>query len=278
MSTVEKLVTRAYKTVFEMSENIISLTNVRLEKFDKIILDDINITLNKGDCCTIIGPNGAGKSSLLSILSGYDWPSVGTVCFCGEKYGEVDLFKIRQKIGIVSTSRMPEFAKHFSVSDIIETGFFGTHMIPFGQKVSENQSKIVNSLLKEYKLEGFANRLFTSLSTGEKMKTLILRAIVSNPKLLLLDEPVSGLDIYNRALVLEFIETISKTDIAILIISHHLEEMPQCTTNATLLKNGKILASGMPETVLTGKNLSALFDCNVKVVSIEEKFYSHAML
>ncbi|MGE4286677.1 MAG: ABC transporter ATP-binding protein [Phycisphaerae bacterium] len=259
-------------------KEIIRLSNVSLEKYGKMILDGIELSLSPGSCCTVVGPNGAGKSSLLSVLSGYDWPSTGAVSFCGETYGDVDLFSVRKHIGVVSNSRVPEFPGFFTVRQIIETGFFGCHMIPFGERISPQQSAAISAMLEKYELVPFGVRRYNSLSTGEKMKTLILRAIVNEPRLLLLDEPAAGLDIYNRAVVMSFIETLDLAEKAMLIISHHLEEVPSRSDNIMLLKDGRIFKQGLPDETFTNDNMSALFGCNVKVMKIDSRFYTRAEL
>ncbi|AQQ08611.1 putative ABC transporter ATP-binding protein YlmA [Sedimentisphaera cyanobacteriorum] len=164
---------------------IIRLENVCLDKYGKRILDGINLSISAGECCGLIGANGSGKSSLLSLISGYDWASEGSVWFCGEKFGKVNLPEIRKDIGILSLSRTPEFSKRLTVLELIKTGVTGTIM-PASWLKSEDKkaSQKAEDLLEKYKIQHFKTRRIATLSTGEMMMCLLLRAVAGEPKLL----------------------------------------------------------------------------------------------
>ncbi|OXU14037.1 ABC transporter ATP-binding protein [Sedimentisphaera salicampi] len=261
-----------------MSE-IIRLENVCLDKYGKRILDGISLSISCGECCGLIGANGSGKSSLLSLISGYDWASEGSIWFCGERYGEVNIPEVRKEIGLLSLSRTPEFSKNLTVFELIKTGVTGTIMPALWLKSEDMRaSQKAEELLAEYEMQHFKSRRLATLSTGEMMKTLLLRAVAGEPKLLLLDEPASGLDIFNRALILDFIKRLNNGKRAIMTVTHHLEELPDSLDSVTVLKSGREVITGCPEEVLKDSVLSEAFACRVEVVKIGSRYLANASL
>jgi iron complex transport system ATP-binding protein len=252
-----------------MSEKtVISLKNVTVIRDHIKILSDINWQVTQCQCCAIIGPNGAGKSAFAAVLSGYLWPQEGSVCVFGKTYGEVNLQEIRRKIGLIEPSRIPPFDETMSVREVVATGLFGTIVLPPDKKITKQQWKRVDSQISFFKLQKQRNIGIDTLSTGEQTKVLIARAMISQPKMLILDEPTSGLDMGNRAIVAKVLNKLhkQKNPPTMIIISHHLDELPKSLGQAILLKKGKILQQGKPQKVLTSHNLSKTFDCKVEVL------------
>ncbi|MFA5292205.1 MAG: ATP-binding cassette domain-containing protein [Phycisphaerae bacterium] len=247
---------------------IISLKNVTVVRSDLQILNNVNLQVLEGQCCAVIGPNGAGKSALVAVLSGYLWPQSGSVRILGKTYGQVDLQNVRRKIGLIEPSRMPRFDETMPVRDVIATGLFGTVMLPLNRKISKQQWRKVDSQISFFKLGKQKSIGIGTLSTGEQTKTLIARAMISQPQMLILDEPTSGLDMGNRAIVVKILNKLRKhkNPPAIIIISHHLDELPKSMDQAVLLKKGKIVEQGKPKKVLTSANLSKTFGCKVEVL------------
>jgi len=247
---------------------IISLKNVTVTNNNFNILSDITCQLWPKQSCAVIGPNGAGKSALVAVISGYLWPQDGSVSVFGKTYGEVNLHEIRRKIGLIEPSRMPHFDTDMPVRDIIATGLLGTLMLPPDKKISNQQWRKIDSQISFFKLQKQQNLNIETLSTGEQTKVLIARAMISNPKILILDEPTNGLDMGNRAIVVKIINKLHKhkNPPAIVIISHHLDELPKSLDYAILLKKGKIVEQGKPNKVLTSANLSKTFGCKIEVL------------
>ncbi|MCE5340680.1 MAG: ATP-binding cassette domain-containing protein [Planctomycetaceae bacterium] len=247
---------------------IIDLKNVTVVQDSFKILRNISFEIMPGECCAIIGPNGAGKSALVAVISGYLWPQDGSVSVFGETFGEVDLQSVRGKIGIIEPSRMPHFDEGLTVRDVIATGLFGTLMLPFYRKITKQQWKKVDSQVSFFKLRKQASLPIGTLSSGEQTKVLIARAMISQPKMLILDEPTNALDMGNRAIVVKILNKLrkQKNPPAIVIISHHLDELPKSLDYAVLLKSGKIISQGKPQKVFTSANLSKTFGCKVRVL------------
>ena len=259
-----------------MSETVLKLEHVNYYRDDSQILSDINLELEAGEHLAIIGPNGAGKSVLAAFISGYQWPSSGSITVFGERFGTVNLFDIRKQMGIISTSRIPEFSPKITVRDIVATGLFGTIVLPLGVEISEPQWRKVDQELQFVDMTKHADKPFRLLSTGQKMRAFIARAILSNPRLLILDEPCSGLDIRARALVIKIMDQMGtrQNRPSIAIISHHLEELPTHVDKVLLLKDGKTLAYGQPSDVITGENFSKGFGCQIEIIKNNGRYLS----
>ncbi len=255
---------------------IVILKNVSVKVNGKEILSSINWSVDKGNCCAIVGPNGSGKSTLLAIISGYIWPTLGKVTVFGEDFGEIDIFEIRKNIGIVCPSRIPEIHNFMLVKMVVATGLFGTITIPPYSIIKEKQWKKVVKKLSIVGLKSYQNKRFAELSTGEQMRVLIARALVGNPKLLLLDEPTAGLDLGARVAIIKTLEKLKQlaSPPTIIIASNHIEELPSTIENILLIKKGKIITQGNPYDVLTSENLGRTFDCNVNVFHENGHFYT----
>ena len=133
---------------------------------------NISLQIAAGSCCAILGPNGSGKSTLLAVLSGYVWPSRGTVSIGGQVYGRVDLARIRRSIGLIEPSRSPAFDERMCVRDVVATGLFGTVRLPFHEEIRPEAWKRVEAEMELLGLDELRDNAFTQLSTGEQMRAL----------------------------------------------------------------------------------------------------------
>lgn len=257
-----------------MSCTAIELKNVSVARRGNAILSDINLTVETGCCCAILGPNGSGKSALMAVLSGYLWPSTGTVCVDGRAYGRVDLAQIRQGIGLIEPSRAPKFDERMSVREMVATGLFGTIVLPPHREPDEDQWRRVDEEVASAGLSAIGERAYGDLSSGEQMKTLLARAMVSEPRILLLDEPTVGLDIGSRAACVAVLDRLlQRTDPpTMVIVSHHLDELPYGVGKIVLMKGGRVVGQGMPSQILTSEHLTRLFDCRIDVIENDGRF------
>ena len=240
----------------------------------KTVLSNVSLSVNRGKCCAIIGPNGSGKSTLIAIIAGYLWPSSGSVTVLGQTYGMADVAKIREQIGLITPSRIPEFEHRTPARDIVAAGLFGTIVIPPHKTISRWAWQKVDKEIASVGLKKQAANPFGRLSTGEQMRILIARAMVSRPKLLILDEPTAGLDMGTRVAVIKSLENLLRRKNAptLIVVSHHLDELPYPLEQVVLLKNGRVFAQGTAEQTLTSRNLSRVFDCPVDVISDKGRF------
>lgn len=230
-------------------------------------MTDISVAVEAGTCCAILGPNGSGKSALVAVISGYLWPSGGTAIVNGQVYGRVSLSRVRRAIGLIEPSRVPAFDERMCVREVVATGLLGTLMLPPGLEVGREQWRRVEEELSMVGLEDFGPRPYAVLSTGEQMKTLLARAMVSNARILLLDEPTVGLDMGARMACMEVLDgLLSRPDSpTVVIVSHHLDELPRVVAKVLFMNEGRVVGQGPPDALLTSVKLSELFRCRVEV-------------
>jgi iron complex transport system ATP-binding protein len=252
----------------------IELRGVNVFRSGKRILNDIHLCVPRRACCAVMGPNGSGKSSLISIVSGYDWPSSGRVRVNGHVFGRVPLERVRRGIGLIEPSRSPEFEPGMRIRDLVATGLFGTIRLPLSHDITGTQWAKVDVEIERLGLTAFKDVPFARLSTGERMKGLIARAMLAGPELLLLDEPSVGLDMGARARLIQHIDTLCAREPAptVVVVTHHLDELPSSVDHVVLLKGGCILAQGRPDEVLTSEKMSDLFSCRVHVTFDHGRF------
>lgn len=262
-----------------MNQCAIVLRGVSVTRGGRSILSAINLNLPRGACCAVIGPNGAGKSALMAVICGYLWPSQGTVTVDGQAYGTVHLDRVRRHIGLVEPSRSPEFAPRMTVREVVATGLWGTVMLPLHQEPSPNQWERVDEEIRSLGLTALTGQAFGLLSSGEQMKTRLARARVTDADILLLDEPTAGLDMGARAACVKVLEELHETEDrpTMVIVSHHLDELPKNLDLAVLMKQGEIPYQGPPDEVLTGPKLSAVFDHPMEVRRRHGRFTAHVL-
>ncbi|HEY9205034.1 MAG TPA: ABC transporter ATP-binding protein [Candidatus Methanoperedens sp.] len=249
-----------------MSSNpVVLLKQVSFVRNKNLILDDISLCINPGEHWAIIGPNGSGKTSLISIISGYHHPSKGTAGVFGKKFGSTDLRELRRSIGECSSEVRNMIHGLEPAGDIVLSGKFAS--IGLYESPCPDDLKLADELLEFFGLSDMKHRPFETLSDGEKQKTVIARALMPQPKLLVLDEPCAGLDLKAREELLESIQKISAKPggPTLVYITHHVEEIFPEITHALALRHGRIVASGTKKEVITGEVLSETFGLSIEL-------------
>jgi len=230
------------------------------------ILSEIHWEVRSGDCWALLGPNGAGKTTLLTVAAAVEFPSSGTVEILGRTLGETDVFRLREEIGFVDSRAGRRFAPRLSVREIVRTG--ATQTIGyFEERLTGTELERADELLALLGLGAIARRRFADCSHGERTRCLIARALMPRPRLLLLDEPGSGLDLSGRETLLGALDRLVADDplLALVTTTHHLEELPATTTHALLLASGRVVATGPADSTLTDGLLSTCFGLPVVV-------------
>lgn len=232
------------------------------------ILKDITWQIKKGEHWSLIGLNGSGKTSLLNIINGYIWPTLGTISVLGKKFGTYPLNELRKKIGWVSSSIKEKLHTNDTAVEIVLSGKFAS--IGLYNQISNGDFQLAHECLEALGAEGLIDRQYGTLSQGEQQKVLIARAMMTAPDLLILDEPCIGLDIFAREDVLKRIQDLSERPDAptLIYVTHHIEEILPCLSNTLLLKQGEVFAKGKTKEVMTTKQLTAFFN---RQLIIEEK-------
>ncbi|MDN4493419.1 ABC transporter ATP-binding protein [Ureibacillus aquaedulcis] len=244
---------------------LINLCEVTVTKNKKNILSNINWQVKKGEHWSILGLNGSGKTTLLNVINGYIHPTIGQAEILGESLGKTYIPDLRKQIGLISTSIQQQIQNFESVLSIVLSGKFAS--IGLWEAVEKEDVEAAQNYMKILNCTHLQEREYGTLSQGERQRVLIARALMANPKILILDEPCNGLDIITREELLKIIDDLSKTrDCPTLIyVTHHVEEILPCFTHSLLLRNGEVFKKGGSSELLTEENLSNFYGRAVSV-------------
>ena len=238
-----------------------------LSRGNTVILDDLSWQVKRGEHWVILGPNGSGKTSLLSALTANLTPSDGTVDVLGERFGESDWRELRKSIGMVSSSVRQRMADEEPALETVVSGKYA--MIDFWGRVTAGDRRAAMRILRQTECLHLAERPWRVLSQGERQRILIGRALMAKPRLLILDEPCSGLDPVAREHFLQFVERLGRARgsgaPALVLVTHHVEEITPAFTHVLILKKGRVLATGEKKKTLTSQNLAKAFDAKMRL-------------
>lgn len=242
----------------------IELSGVEFHRARRSILRQVCWQVRQGEHWAVVGANGSGKTTLLQVAVGYLWPTEGSVSVLGEQFGQVDLRQLRRKIGWVSSSLAGMIHGEQTALQIVLSGAFAATGL--FDKPSKDQKARAGELLEQLGCRRIADSAYRVLSLGEQQRVLIARALMPRPEVLILDEACAGLDLPSREGLLEMIDQLARRDAATLIlVTHHIEEIPPAFSHVLVLKNGQVLSAGPKKEVLTGATLSRAFDLSVEV-------------
>lgn len=259
-----------------ISEPLFQMENIHLERDKNVILHDFHWKVSPGEHWVIFGPNGAGKTSILNVLQAYLWPTTGKVKVFGGTLGDgVNVFDMRRQIAVVSESVRNLINNNLTGREVIVTGLRG-HLNLFSDETPEEIER-AEELATRTGITSLLKKPFRVMSTGERQRILITRALTEQPRILVLDEPCSGLDLAGREWVLHTIERVAAQENApsLLLTTHHVEEMTAAFTHALLIKEGRAFAQGTLDAVFTGENLSELFGMEIQVEKVGTRRTAH---
>jgi iron complex transport system ATP-binding protein len=230
------------------------------------ILREIDWTIQPGEHWALLGPNGAGKTTLLTLLGAVEFPSRGMVELLGERMGRTDVFRLRERIGFVDARIGRRLAPGLTARQVVETGATGT-VGWLEERIGGWEHDRATVLLATVGCGDLVGRRFADCSHGERTRILIARALMPNPRLLLLDEPGSGLVLAGRETLLAALARLAADEpgLALVVTTHHLEELPPSTTHALLLREGRVVARGTVSEALVDEALSSCFGLSVTV-------------
>lgn len=239
---------------------VLRLEGVSVRRDRATLLGEIDWFVEEDERWVIIGPNGAGKTTLLQIAAATVHPTTGTADILGERLGGVDLFELRPRIGFTSAALAERVSPGAMVIDLVLTGSYAVLGRWQEEYTSEDVHRAVG-LLEQMGCAHLIQRRFATLSEGERKRVQIARALMPNPELLLLDEPAAGLDLGARESLLRRLAGLAYHDAApcLVLVTHHVEEIPPGFTHGMLLRDGRVVASGPLDAVVTEENLSACF-------------------
>jgi iron complex transport system ATP-binding protein len=251
---------------------ILQISNLRIQRGRTLILDEINWRVERGQHWVILGANGSGKTSLLSALTGYLTPTAGEISVLGQSYGRSDWRELRKNIGIVSSSVRQMMHDEEPALISIVSGKYA--MIDFWGEPKRADIAAAKKILAQIECSHLADRPWAVLSQGERQRVLIGRALMAKPRLLILDEPCAGLDPAAREHFLQFLQRLGsqKNSPALVLVTHHVEEIMPVFSHVLILKNGKALAAGKKSGTLNAKVLSEAFAAPLSLRNIENRF------
>ena len=245
---------------------VAELAGVTVRRGDAVLIDSLDLAINEGERWVVIGPNGAGKTTMLQVLAAQMYPTEGVVGLLGEVVGTVDVFELRPRIGLTSSALAERLPRGERVQDVVLSAAYA--VIGRWQETYDDIDIVrATRLMASLRIDHLADRTFGTLSEGERKRAQIARALMTDPELLLLDEPASGLDLAGReALVDTLSDLFTDPDSpASLLVTHHAEEIPLGVTHCLLMSGGHITAAGPVRETLTGDNLSRAFGMPLRV-------------
>ncbi|MFF3329830.1 ABC transporter ATP-binding protein [Streptomyces sp. NPDC002888] len=240
--------------------DVLRAEDVHLVRDGRPILQEVSLTVRPGEHWALLGANGAGKSTLLALLGARVHPTRGTVDVLGHRLGRVDVRELRSYVGHVDP-RHP-LTEPLRVRDVVLTGLTNS-VAPLPRwRPTPGQRVRADRLIDTLGLSSHREARWPTLSQGQRGRTLIARALMPQPRLLLLDEPATGLDLPGRERLIDALGTLREAHprLATVLVTHHLEELPPHTTHALLLREGRTLARGPAAEVLTGDQVGTCFD------------------
>ena len=259
-----------------MTVDVLRLDGVTFRRNGKEILHGIDLRVGAGEHWALLGPNGAGKSTILGFCGAQTHPTSGTVDVLGRRLGRVDMQELRRHIGHVNP-RHP-IRSDLTVLDVVLTGFTGTIEKMMRWAPSDAERARAYELIALVGLDDRADAEWPTMSQGERGRSLIARALAASPALLLLDEPTTGLDVAAREQLLETVDDLSRSEpeVASVLVTHHLEELPESTTHAMVIADGRVLAAGATADVVTSETISEAFRHPIDVAHDEGRWSARA--
>lgn len=258
--------------------SVLELSDIAVVRDGNRILDEIWWTIEPEQRWVVLGPNGAGKTTLLGIVAATDHPSSGTARLLGQELGHSDVFELRPRIGFASTAMAKRIPRDELVLDVVLTAAYSVTG-RWNEQYEDVDVRRARRVLAEWKLEHLAERQFGSLSDGEQKRVQIARSVMTDPELLLLDEPAASLDLGSREELLQLLGAYASSPSApaMVMVTHHVEEIPLGFSHALLLDHGRIAAQGPLHEVVNSEQLSRVFGIALEVREVGGRFAARAV-
>ncbi|MGY4642211.1 ABC transporter ATP-binding protein [Cellulomonas sp. URHB0016] len=246
--------------------DVLDLQDVTIRRGTTTILDRVTWTVREGERWVVLGRNGAGKTTMLQVASGRMHPSSGTAHLLGERLGQVDVFELRPRIGLSSAALADRIPPGETVRDVVLTAAYGVTG-RWRESYEQLDESRATDLLSAFGVQHLADRYFGTLSEGERKRVQIARSLMTDPELLLLDEPAAGLDLGGREELVAALSELAadRRSPVLVLVTHHVEEIPPGFSHVLLLRDGTVFAAGPTQEVLTAENLSGAFGVDLLV-------------
>jgi iron complex transport system ATP-binding protein len=257
---------------------VVDLAGVSIVRNGSTLINNINWEVDESDRWVVIGPNGAGKTTLLQVISAQIHPSSGVAGLLGEVLGTVDVFELRPRIGLTSAALAERIPRGERVHDVVVSASYAV-LGRWREQYDELDHERADELLAQLRIDRLADRTFGTLSEGERKRVQIARALMTDPELLLLDEPAAGLDLAGRETLVNTLGELAQDQYApaTVLVTHHVEEIPAGITHVLLLKGGSIVAAGPLHDTLTAENLTETFDVELSLTEADGRWTARAI-
>ena len=261
-----------------MSTCVIQLENVERRFGKTTALENISWQVKQGEHWVVLGPNGSGKSTLLEIAGLYLHPSSGDVTVLDHQLGRVDIRQLKNEVGFVSASLSSSFRPNIMAYEVVMTALYGA-LEPWWHTYSNKDRERAFSLLEQIGCGDRANHAFGVLSSGEKQRVLLARSLMTDPGLVLLDEPTAGLDLGGREELLSSLTslTFDSSGPSVVLVTHHVEDIPEGFTHAALMSNGQMVNQGDMKEVMKEENLSQCFDLEISLLNEGGRYFAKVL-
>ena len=259
-----------------MMDHLIDFTNITVLKGEnQKVLDSISLTINEGENIAILGPNGAGKSSLIKIITREYYPLAQESGCLFKIWGKEtwDVFDLRFLLGIVSNDLQYICTKDITGMEMVLSGFFSSIGL-FKEHVTSQMKKKAQEIIEFLEIGHLWDRKMNQMSSGEARRFLIGRALVHDPKALILDEPTNSLDMHALHQFSKILSKIAKAGISIILVTHNLSDIIPEIKRVILMKDGKFYKDGAKESILTNENISRLFELPVEILRKGDYYYA----
>jgi iron complex transport system ATP-binding protein len=266
----------AENRTLDLTDLVVRMDGVGVRRGASTLLEQVDWQVELDEKWVVLGPNGAGKTTLLRLAAAELHPTHGTVHVLGQRLGRTDVFELRPRIGFSSASLASRIPADELVSDLVVSAGYAV-LGRWRERYEALDRARAVGLLADFGVGGMANRRFGTLSEGERKRALIARALMTDPELLLLDEPAAGLDLGGREDLLFRLSALAADpdSPATVLVTHHVEEIPPGFTHAMLMRDGRVVAQGLLETVLTKDNLSKTFGVDLVLRRSGERFFAY---
>ena len=254
---------------------LIDFRGVMLRRGGRLLVGPVDWQVELDERWVVIGPNGAGKTSLLRIAAAMEYPSGGTATVLGERLGRVDMAELRQRVGLSSSALAERVPDSELVRDLVVSAGYAV-LGRWRERYDDVDYDRAVDTLESVGAEHLTDRTYGTLSEGERKRVLIARALMTDPELLLLDEPAAGLDLGGREeLVARLSDLAADPDSpALVLVTHHVEEIPPGFSHCLILSEGQVVAAGLLNDVMTAENLSTAFGQSIAVDVIDGRYFA----
>jgi iron complex transport system ATP-binding protein len=255
--------------------DVLDLDGVTIVRGDNTLLADVTWRVREGERWVVLGANGAGKTTLLQVAAARMHPTRGRATVLGETLGSTDVFDLRPRVGLASAALAERMPADERVRDVVLTASYAVAG-RWHERYDELDFGRSDDLLEAFGVAHLADRTFGTLSEGERKRVQLARSMMTDPELVLLDEPAAGLDLGSREMLVRDLAELAYDPLSpvLVLVTHHVEEIPPGFSHGMLLRGGTVIASGALEEVLTDDNLSATFGVPLRIHHAAQRWYA----